>query len=633
MSARETSDESRRKPLLTVLFWSGVGLAPMAALLLLVGDGNGPLRIAAVLAVLAVVLIGLSIALRGDADSVRVELEETLLEELDDLRGELRGEIATAARNTHRTLGERLDEVQGSVEALRGQLEAVRSGQDPGRVSAGAAVPVAAGAAAPAARDANDSAPTGRASARHAQGSAGPDRSDVAEGGRGRAAVTWADSPREEAVPAGSAGRRGGAARGAEYGSPRGAEYGSGRDDDRYPDDPRSPYDEDDHPDGRRRGRGRGRYERPDGPAAPGPGTYGHSGGGPEAYSGGAQWPPPGGAQHGATGSLPRLGPGVVQHTETVQVTTRHTIVGAADEDFHPGTVYGGGTYGTVYGGGRSGGTYGGGVYGGRGDRPDDRDVDFPDDRAEEPEERPRRGRRGGEPDEGGSGGRRFAGVRLGDFGLGEMPWRNRSAEPDPDLVTGDPADDSYWSELRSDDRWPAARDDDQGQELRMGQRRASVRADESGVEMRVEDRWAEVRHGDERGRSRRWSDADDEPGGPTDRSGAGRWGGDRDDRRPDPRAGRGRSSWDDPDVGRGSGRRGASAPALPAGGVDPVSAWAPSGAEWGPRRSPEPEPVSRGRRHRDDEEYGYPPDDEAPRAGGTRRSADYGYGADYGYR
>ena len=50
--------------LLTVLFWVGVGLAPLAALILLIADGNGSLRFGAVLAILAVVLIGLSIALR-----------------------------------------------------------------------------------------------------------------------------------------------------------------------------------------------------------------------------------------------------------------------------------------------------------------------------------------------------------------------------------------------------------------------------------------------------------------------------------------------------------------------------------------------------------------------------------------
>lgn len=642
MSAREPSDESRRKFLPTVLFWSGVGLAPLAALLLLVGDGNGLLRIAAVLAVIAIVLIGLSITLRGDADSVRLEMEETLLEELDDLRGELRSEIATASRDTHKALGARLDEVQGAVEALRGQLEAVRAGRQPGGAGPGHGdAPAAAGA-----RRGREEPPAG------------------------------ADAP-----PAATGQRRGGPSRGTEYGSGRGTEYGSSRgrphpDGPRpgYDEDPGSRYDEDDHPDDRRAGPGRGRFERADPPpgadhgAAPGvygrpggrPGAY--PGGGPGVYPGGAQWPPAGAAQHGATGSLPLLGPGVVQHTETVQVTTRHTIVGAAEEDLRTGNVYGGGTYGSgqggggahgsaqpggVYGGGRygdgaprggdygdgapRGGTYGGGVYGGgRSDPPDDPDDEQPDEHAEEPDGRSSRKRRGGQP-RGGAGGRRFAGMRIGDFRLGEMPWRHRS-EPDPDLATGDPADDSYWSELRSGDRWSVARDDDQGQELRMGERRASMRADESGIQMRVEDRWAEVRRGepwpgDEHDPRRRWPDADDEPD-PVDPRGGGRWRGDEDDRRAGPWAGRERDSWDAPEpVERGPARRGGPAPALPPGGVDPADAWAPAGAEWGPpRRSAEPEPARWGRRHRDDEEYGYPPADGAHRAGGARRNADHGY-------
>ncbi|MBF9134707.1 hypothetical protein I0C86_38120, partial [Plantactinospora sp. S1510] len=152
MSAREAPEESRSKPLLTVLFWVGVGLAPLAALLLLLGQGNGPLRIAAVLAVLAVVLIGLSITLRGNAEGIQLDLEETLLEEIDELRGELRTDIATAARATHKAFGEKLELVQGNVEALRGQLDAVRASVDsPRAVAAAPTAPPASSAVAGAA--------------------------------------------------------------------------------------------------------------------------------------------------------------------------------------------------------------------------------------------------------------------------------------------------------------------------------------------------------------------------------------------------------------------------------------------------------------------------------------------------
>ncbi|MDI5941979.1 hypothetical protein QLR68_28385, partial [Micromonospora sp. DH15] len=66
MPAPVAATDRRDPRLLPVLFWIGVALAPVAALILLVADGNGPLRFAAVLAILAVVLIGLSIALRAD---------------------------------------------------------------------------------------------------------------------------------------------------------------------------------------------------------------------------------------------------------------------------------------------------------------------------------------------------------------------------------------------------------------------------------------------------------------------------------------------------------------------------------------------------------------------------------------
>ena len=88
MPAPVVSDDKRHPPLLTTLFWVGVAIAPVAALILLVADGNGPLRFAAVLAILAVVLIGLSIALRADGGQAGAE---ELREEIDQLRRELRG--------------------------------------------------------------------------------------------------------------------------------------------------------------------------------------------------------------------------------------------------------------------------------------------------------------------------------------------------------------------------------------------------------------------------------------------------------------------------------------------------------------------------------------------------------------
>jgi len=109
--------------LLTVLFWSGVGLAPLAALVLLLGTGGGPLRVAAVLAVLAMVLIGLSITLRRDTETVRIELEETILDEIELLRTDMRDDIAAATNSTQVALAREVEALHAEVRALRGRLD------------------------------------------------------------------------------------------------------------------------------------------------------------------------------------------------------------------------------------------------------------------------------------------------------------------------------------------------------------------------------------------------------------------------------------------------------------------------------------------------------------------------------
>jgi len=132
MSGSENQEGEQRRSgrALTVVFWFGVGLAPLAALVLILGGSQGSMKIAAVLALLAVVLIGLSITLRKDTDSVRLELEDTILDEVDALREDVRHDIATAARATHRQFSEKLQYLHDSVEALRAQVEAMRLGYD-----------------------------------------------------------------------------------------------------------------------------------------------------------------------------------------------------------------------------------------------------------------------------------------------------------------------------------------------------------------------------------------------------------------------------------------------------------------------------------------------------------------------
>jgi hypothetical protein len=128
MPTRSDDDERRTsRPLLKALFWAGVGLAPIAIGLLLLADGNGPLRIAAVLAVVCVVLIGLSIALRGDADSVRLGVEGAIADEIDSLHQDVRKDITSAAQQTHRALSEQIQALQQQLEALRAQVDGGRS--------------------------------------------------------------------------------------------------------------------------------------------------------------------------------------------------------------------------------------------------------------------------------------------------------------------------------------------------------------------------------------------------------------------------------------------------------------------------------------------------------------------------
>lgn len=267
MPAPDASSERSGRPLLTVLFWSGVGTAPIAAVMLLFADGNGPLRIAAVLAVLSVVLIGLSMALRADSDTVRNDLEATLFDEIDGLHQDVRRDIETAARATHQALGQRLQELQRQVDQLRAELALAH--------------------AAPA----------------HAQAADGLSRDpyrEPEETGHGRYESRGAHAP--------------------SHGSPRDSavveESLPGR---RYPKERRIPAQA-----------ARGRFD-----------------------SGGAM--PPVGT---AAVPHPPVPGGVVHHTETVHVTTRHTIVDTIGDVTGAGTVYGGALVGRA-GGGEYDGRYG----------------------------------------------------------------------------------------------------------------------------------------------------------------------------------------------------------------------------------------------------------------------------------
>ncbi|MGK5442841.1 hypothetical protein ACSNN7_13645 [Micromonospora sp. URMC 105] len=489
--------EKYNPQLLTVLFWIGVAIAPIAALILLIADGNGPLRFAAVLAIMAVVLIGLSIALRADGGQPR---GEEFLDELEQLRRELRAEIVAAAQRGNQAL-DQSQRVEDQVAALRRRLDTAAAGIAAAVGITGAVAEEPAGA--------------GRARV------PAPEAHDRPSGGRRRAAAP------EEAP----------------------ASWG------------RAATDRDDEePAGRRYGGER--------PAAGQAGVYG---GAREA--------------RGAAAAAEPSGRPVVRHTETVHVTTRHTVVDGADPAV--GNAYGG--YGGRWSPAAEESSWGGAEAENSWSERAEPERGWPGQRDE---------RAGGQREERSwSGGQRE-----------ERPWSGGQPEERSWPGAGDDrADQSWaggsypaeegWSGVRAGDRWAEVRDDGRGREVRVGERRAELHAD--GAEFRVQDRWASVRH--------------DEP-----RRSAEQWGG---------------GGWVEPEEH----------PALPAGGVPVPHEWRgpargqqPAEQSWGDRpaeqwrppaqrepadswRSAEPEP--RARRQWDGEQrYGHPPQDDSPRAGGRWR-------------
>src|SRR2546430_2119699 len=131
MPASET--QKQRSVLLTVVFWTGVGLAPLAAALVLLSSGATGLRVAAVLAILAVVLIGLAIMLRPDAAGVRAEVEAMVFDELDGLRDAGR---AAGRRRAGRRAGTRAGPPGRLGAAARGVVDRAAAAREDGRPAA-----------------------------------------------------------------------------------------------------------------------------------------------------------------------------------------------------------------------------------------------------------------------------------------------------------------------------------------------------------------------------------------------------------------------------------------------------------------------------------------------------------------
>src|SRR4029450_8259018 len=109
------------------LFWGGMGLAPLAVLILLFGQSTGTLRVAVILAVLTIVLLALSIAMRPSVEMVRVEIEHRVLDEVERVRVKAREDTTTAARNTHKALSDKIHVLSETIEELRSQVDDVQA--------------------------------------------------------------------------------------------------------------------------------------------------------------------------------------------------------------------------------------------------------------------------------------------------------------------------------------------------------------------------------------------------------------------------------------------------------------------------------------------------------------------------
>jgi hypothetical protein len=101
MSSRTNTPIWRTASALTLMFWAGVACAPLAALILLIGDSGGVIKFALIVGMASVVLIGLSVTWRRDASSVERDLALAIADtEADTHRmiAELRAEMRQQER-------------------------------------------------------------------------------------------------------------------------------------------------------------------------------------------------------------------------------------------------------------------------------------------------------------------------------------------------------------------------------------------------------------------------------------------------------------------------------------------------------------------------------------------------------
>jgi hypothetical protein len=148
MPASDLQQRRRTRRALAVLFWSGVGLTPVAVVLILVSDSPTALRLAAVLAVVAIVLIGMSITLRRETDTGGADVEDVILDEIEALHEDVREDISAAGRATEKAMDDRVLTLTETVEALREQVETLRDHVERGITAAPARAAVGAAPAA-----------------------------------------------------------------------------------------------------------------------------------------------------------------------------------------------------------------------------------------------------------------------------------------------------------------------------------------------------------------------------------------------------------------------------------------------------------------------------------------------------
>jgi hypothetical protein len=153
MPAEDIEQRNSATPM--VLLWAGAGLAPVAAALLVIGSAGTLLRAGGVLAMLAVILVAVG-AILARTSRAGGDVQVYVADEIETLRGDVRADITHAAKATHRVLAEKIMALSDTVEALRGQMEVLRSHVERSHLAAPAhAVPpvdntgVAAAAAVP----------------------------------------------------------------------------------------------------------------------------------------------------------------------------------------------------------------------------------------------------------------------------------------------------------------------------------------------------------------------------------------------------------------------------------------------------------------------------------------------------